>query len=222
MPDENGVWRTISGRRVFIKSGQSLTEAMRDSGKFEENQLKEPSKSDTIKPTNTKAVEEELFVLRQFGEQTGNEHLTIMTDDGKVLGYNEGRHDTVSATPELQRKINEAPVNSIVFAHNHPENTGLSDDDVAILSHPSIKEIHAVGHDGKTYSMSVGSGKRPSSDEIKSAGRKLDKAVEAKLGQMIRDGKLTPMQATMLHAIEKGELFARLYGWKYERGKVDG
>jgi len=34
MADENGVWRTISGRRVFIKEGQSLSDAMRESGKF--------------------------------------------------------------------------------------------------------------------------------------------------------------------------------------------
>lgn len=31
---ENGVWRTISGRRVFIKEGESLSSAMRKSGKF--------------------------------------------------------------------------------------------------------------------------------------------------------------------------------------------
>lgn len=31
---EDGVWRTIGGRRVFIKSGQSLDDAMRESGKF--------------------------------------------------------------------------------------------------------------------------------------------------------------------------------------------
>lgn len=29
-----GVWRTIGGRRVFIKTGQSLSEAMKESGKF--------------------------------------------------------------------------------------------------------------------------------------------------------------------------------------------
>lgn len=35
MSDLGGVWRTISGRRVFIKDGQSLSSAMKDSGKFE-------------------------------------------------------------------------------------------------------------------------------------------------------------------------------------------
>lgn len=32
--DIGGVWRTIGGRRVFIKTGQSLTDAMKKSGKF--------------------------------------------------------------------------------------------------------------------------------------------------------------------------------------------
>lgn len=32
--ESEGVWRTIGGRRVFIRTGQSLSEAMRDSGKF--------------------------------------------------------------------------------------------------------------------------------------------------------------------------------------------
>lgn len=31
---EDGVWRTIRGRRVFIKKGQSLSDAMKESGKF--------------------------------------------------------------------------------------------------------------------------------------------------------------------------------------------
>lgn len=31
---EDGVWRTIGGRRVFIRNGQSLSDAMKESGKF--------------------------------------------------------------------------------------------------------------------------------------------------------------------------------------------
>ena len=30
----DGIWRTIGGRRVFIKDGQSLADAMKESGKF--------------------------------------------------------------------------------------------------------------------------------------------------------------------------------------------
>ena len=32
--DADGVWRTIGGRRVFIRTGQSLSDAMIESGKF--------------------------------------------------------------------------------------------------------------------------------------------------------------------------------------------
>lgn len=32
--ESDGVWRTIGGRRVFIKNGQSLSDAMKESGKF--------------------------------------------------------------------------------------------------------------------------------------------------------------------------------------------
>ena len=31
---EDGVWRTVAGRRIFIKNGQSLSDAMKKSGKF--------------------------------------------------------------------------------------------------------------------------------------------------------------------------------------------
>lgn len=33
--EQDGVWRTIGGRRVFIRTGQSLSDAMKESGKFE-------------------------------------------------------------------------------------------------------------------------------------------------------------------------------------------
>jgi len=32
--DIGGVWRTVGGRRIFIKDGQSLEDAMKQSGKF--------------------------------------------------------------------------------------------------------------------------------------------------------------------------------------------
>ena len=46
--NEDGVWRTIGGRRVFIKNGQSLEEAMKESGKFKK-------KDDNNNPPRQKA-----------------------------------------------------------------------------------------------------------------------------------------------------------------------
>lgn len=36
--DEDGVWRTIGGRRIFIKDGEDLATAMKKSGKFKKNE----------------------------------------------------------------------------------------------------------------------------------------------------------------------------------------
>ena len=64
MADEGGVWRTISGRRVFIKDGQSLTDAMRESGKFGEEKTKLFNRSDFS--TAKKLTEEILFAADFF------------------------------------------------------------------------------------------------------------------------------------------------------------
>ena len=42
--DIGGVWRTVGGRRIFIKDGQDLASAMKESGKFELLPKKEVAK----------------------------------------------------------------------------------------------------------------------------------------------------------------------------------
>lgn len=48
MASEKGVWRTIGGRRVFIKEGESLSDAMKRSGKFTTKQIKEKEEPKTF------------------------------------------------------------------------------------------------------------------------------------------------------------------------------
>lgn len=45
MSEEKGVWRTICGRKVFIAEGQTLTEAMKASGKFSKGDIKKAGES---------------------------------------------------------------------------------------------------------------------------------------------------------------------------------
>lgn len=54
--DIGGVWRTIGGRRVFIKDGQDLASAMKESGKFKKSQIKnaEIDKKENPYATNNK------------------------------------------------------------------------------------------------------------------------------------------------------------------------
>lgn len=51
--EEDGVWRTIGGRRVFIRKGQSMADAMKSSGKFKikakESEAKEMTSTSELK-----------------------------------------------------------------------------------------------------------------------------------------------------------------------------
>ena len=46
--DVNGVWRTVGGRRIFIKDGQDLASAMKESGKFKNLKNEDYQKQEQI------------------------------------------------------------------------------------------------------------------------------------------------------------------------------
>lgn len=58
MEDIGGVWRTVGGRRIFIKNGKDLSTAMRESGTF-------PSKKNRNKPKDLKTLEEQIEYIKQ-------------------------------------------------------------------------------------------------------------------------------------------------------------
>ena len=60
--DEDGVWRTICGRRVFIKDGWDLHEALRQSGKFEKLE-EEKKKFDSLNRTAMNKINELTDIL---------------------------------------------------------------------------------------------------------------------------------------------------------------
>ena len=57
---EDGVWRTIGGRRVFIKEGQSLSDAMKESGKFKSKEQKPKKMTDEEKQKEIERLEKEI------------------------------------------------------------------------------------------------------------------------------------------------------------------
>ncbi len=59
---EKGVWRTICGRKVFIKDGQSLTEAMKASGKFSKSDIKVASEKRNTKTSEVRVCEPTITV----------------------------------------------------------------------------------------------------------------------------------------------------------------
>lgn len=92
MSEEGGVWRTIGGRRVFIKDGEDLATDMKQSGKFNSNK----------KEKNSNKTDEEEIKEKQFEIIQKN---NPMQDD-----YHTGirsKEDIKSPTEAFKTKINE-------------------------------------------------------------------------------------------------------------------
>lgn len=60
--NEDGVWRTIGGRRVFIKNGQNLADAMKESGKFKTTKSGNVQREDLV---TAKAELDKRFIHEQ-------------------------------------------------------------------------------------------------------------------------------------------------------------
>lgn len=91
---KTGVWRTVGGRRIFIATGQSLEDAMRESGKFDN--LGGKAKSSDIKSMTRKEIEAEIGVNRE------------KMDNATVEEGRELRRRNAELMEELDRRWDEA------------------------------------------------------------------------------------------------------------------
>lgn len=105
MAEEKGVWRTVSGRRVFIKDGESLSSAMKKSGKFKGGESKKTLKGnekDSKKSTeiteqgnsNRKEVREKIqeHIMGNYdNEQEFIEQMEAMKDNRNLTSYSWGK-----------------------------------------------------------------------------------------------------------------------------------
>lgn len=65
--EENGVWRTVGGRRIFIKEGQDLASAMKESGKFPKN--KKSLKTEEVQNQIEKMIKQNSELKKQLEEK---------------------------------------------------------------------------------------------------------------------------------------------------------
>lgn len=79
--EENGVWRTIGGRRIFIKDGQDLASAMKESGKFSKK-TKNENKNQYQLENKLKTIQNRIDEIEDSTEYYfGNEKLSEELDD---------------------------------------------------------------------------------------------------------------------------------------------
>lgn len=100
MEKENGVWRTIRGRRIFIASGQSLSEAMKKSGKFK-----------NLTRTKLREAKQE---LRQEGKQK-------KLDEADNKRFYDPKHSP------YERKLNYENAKGKLYAEAHKFNEAKED-----------------------------------------------------------------------------------------------
>ena len=79
MAEEKGVWRTVAGRRIFIRDGESLSESMKRSGKFK-GKL---SQTKTLKKDSLNKDEKDF--KERFGKAYSDEDLNKQIDRLKKL-----------------------------------------------------------------------------------------------------------------------------------------
>lgn len=74
---ENGVWRTVGGRRIFIRDGESLSSAMKKSGKFSKKEENDDFSKSKVKKTlyHGTGKDFENFESDKIGSTTGNDGL---------------------------------------------------------------------------------------------------------------------------------------------------
>ena len=97
---EDGVWRTIAGRKVFIKDGQSLSDAMKNSGKFEK---KEDVKA-KIKKQFDEKNEKELYKNVVQGKVIEDEELMDVNEIIKRQGF-DGKPIVIKDEKEFEKMV---------------------------------------------------------------------------------------------------------------------
>ena len=122
--EEDGVWRTIGGKRIFIQKGESLSDAMKKSGKFptqkkkefKNNETKEETKVDIEKEykqristarTQKELEEADKYYEEKTGINPGNELERKMKQDREEYEYGSSKekfNDLVDAVNEINKK----------------------------------------------------------------------------------------------------------------------
>ena len=87
----------------------------------------------------------------------------MLTDEkGTVLDIVKGKKNSVVFSERTINQIAKNKKTALILYHNHPGGNSFSQGDISVLlTNPEIKEMVAVGHNGRVYSLKIGKGKRP-------------------------------------------------------------
>lgn len=97
--DIGGVWRTVGGRRIFIKDGQDLENAMKESGKFGNNNIKFNLNNNEIakkiQPILENLKEEYKSPLKEVNSSTKIQEQGNVNMTGEVMEISTSKEETI-------------------------------------------------------------------------------------------------------------------------------
>jgi hypothetical protein len=132
MADIGGVWRTVGGRRIFIKDGEDLETAMKKSGKFGK------------KEDNSQELNKKIQDIRK----SKKENLIVTDENGNIIHEELGN--------KYHTGYDDFDYKGTITYHNHPEGVAPypSDQDFKTLEKTGMKKMVVVSKD-YTYSYEL-------------------------------------------------------------------
>ena len=106
------------------------------------------------------------WLLRK-GNASGKERYVLTDEKGTVLDIVKGKKNSVVFSERTINQIAKNKKPALILYHNHPGGNSFSEKDISVLlTNPEIKEMIAVGHNGRVYSLRIGKGKRPTVEDF--------------------------------------------------------
>lgn len=119
--DIGGVWRTVGGRRIFIKDGQELATAMKESGKFPNKQIKDKTDYNNL---NEELDETDKKVLDYYVMDAGayDVNYVLRNEDASKT------ENDKKAIKDLDNAINKSSLNKDVETYRYISNEQIFKD----------------------------------------------------------------------------------------------
>lgn len=146
MDEIGGVWRTVGGHRIFIKDGQNLASAMKESGKFKKNKFFSDKKTNVLTNNRDLEVDEIVSTIKlskkehsvcndvfEEFKKNKNENLILIDKNSFVkrgIITTSNDHSTVGFSNEQVEIMNASDDRSLIAIHNHPGNGTFSLKDI--------------------------------------------------------------------------------------------
>lgn len=115
--DIGGVWRTVGGRRIFIKDGQSLSDAMKESGKF-------GGKEQNYNNLSENLTKEDIKVLDYYVMDAGAYDINyVLRNEESIPTENDKR-----AIADMEKAINKSSLKDDVEVYRYISNENVFKD----------------------------------------------------------------------------------------------